>query len=85
MGGEEPDRHDEIAQQAPAASAPVVETQQTAVASAPVVQTPAPAPQPVTIPDAVAVHEPEAVSVAQTDVPHEAELVHEPEPAEHTS
>ena len=39
MGGEEPDRHDEIAQQAPAASAPVVETQQTAVASAPVVQT----------------------------------------------
>ena len=47
MGGEEPDRHDEIAQQAPAASAPVVETQQTAVASAPVVQTqPAPAPSP---------------------------------------
>ena len=50
MGGEEPDRHDEIAQQAPAASAPVVETQQTAVASAPVVETqPAPAPQPVTV------------------------------------
>jgi sec-independent protein translocase protein TatA len=80
MGGEEPDRHDEIVQQAPAASAPVVETQQTAVASAPVVETqPAPAPEP------VAVHEPEPVSVAQTDVAHEAELVHEPEPAEHTS
>ncbi len=73
MGGEEPDHHEEIVQQASVASAPVVETQ------------PAPAPQPVPMPQPQAVLEPEPVTVAQTGVVHEAELVHEPEPAEHTS
>jgi sec-independent protein translocase protein TatA len=73
MGGEEPDRHDEIVQQAPATSVAPVEAQ------------PAPASQPMPAPQSPAVAEPEPVPVAQADAVHEAELVHEPEPAEHTS
>jgi sec-independent protein translocase protein TatA len=85
MGGEEPDRHDEIVQQAPVESTPAVAT------TAPVAAQPAPAP--VAVSQAESVPEPVAVSQAES-VPEPVAVPHvesEPEPArqaetvEHTS
>ncbi len=75
MGGEEPDRHDEIAQQAPVESTPAVAT------TAPVAAQPAPAPVPVAVPQAESVPEP----VAVPDVESAPEPVHQGETVEHTS
>ena len=79
MGGEEPDRHEEIVQQAPVESAPVVVTAP-AVTTAPAVPTqPAPAPEPVPVPEA----EPEPVAVPHVEPPPEP--VGQAETVEHTS
>jgi sec-independent protein translocase protein TatA len=91
MGGEEPDRHEQIAQEAPVASAPMVETQAAPVASAPMVETqPAPvasAPvadaQSAPVPQWGAVHQAAPVAVADRGPGADPEPVHDAEPVEH--